>query len=253
MASGQQIDLAIPRSVGAILGATARLYRTYPILFAVLALAVMAPFELGALAITGYGPLSRHESSSTSWLLLLLRTSLITPLIAALHMQAVATIGDGRRPRLLPLARGGLRVLPVVAAAEIAANIGIALGFLALIIPGILLSLRWAVVAQAAAIENEGWLDALRSSQRLTSTHYGHVFGLSFLTLVPASLASLAARAIHLGSTAGVAFVAVGIALDTVIASFVALTLALLYFDLRARPQIASQASREYHHLRDLE
>jgi len=253
MASGQQIDLAKQRSVGGILGATARLYRGYPLLFLILALAVMAPFELGVLAVTGYGPLRRHESTGTSLLLLLLRTSLITPLIAALHMQAVIAIGDGRRPLLRAIAMGGLSVLPVVAAAEIAANIAIAVGFIALVIPGVLLSLRWAVVAQAAAVEGEGWLDALRSSQRLTSTHYGHVFGLSFLAGALATAASLGARTIPLGSTAGVASVAAGIAVETAIASFAALTLALLYFDLRARPQTAQRSKREYPHLRDLD
>jgi hypothetical protein len=50
--------------------------------------------------------------------------------------------------------------------------------------------------------------------------------------------------------------VTVGIATDTILASFVALTLALLYFDLQARPRAAEQgkrAEREHPHLRDLD
>jgi len=144
-------------------------------------------------------------------------------------------------------------VLPVVAAADVMSSIGIAIGYLALIVPGILLALRWAVVAQAAALENGSWLDALRSSRRLTATHYAHVFGLILLTGIAAGALRFGARALPLGSGSGAGSVAVGIMVDTIIASFVALTLALLYFDLQVRPNVAVRAEREYPHLRDLD
>ena len=61
----------------------------------------MGPYDLAVLAVTGYGPL-RHsgESVGAYWLLQLLTTSLITPLISALHVHAVVAIGEARRPRL---------------------------------------------------------------------------------------------------------------------------------------------------------
>jgi hypothetical protein len=74
---------------------------------------------------------------------------LITPLVSALHIHGVVAIGEARRPHLGTVGRRGLQVLPVVAAADIMSSIGIALGYVALIVPGILLGLRWAVVAQA--------------------------------------------------------------------------------------------------------
>ncbi len=240
------MDLDLQRSVRGVLAATLRLYRRFPLLFAILALAVMAPYELAVLTITGYGPLRHsHESAGISWLLLLLRTSLITPLISALHVHAVVAIGEGRQPRLRAVAMRGLQVLPVVAAAEVMANIGIFLGFVALIVPGVLLSIRWAVVAQAAALENEGWLAALHSSQRLTATHYKHVFGLLFVTGVLATGVLFGVRTIPLGSSSGAASVAAGIMADTVIASFVALTFALLYFGLRGWPNASRRPGRE--------
>ncbi len=254
MASERRIDLEQQRSVRGILAATARLYYRYPLLFMTLAVAVVAPYELAVLAITGYGPLrSGHENAEITLLLLLLRSSLITPLISALHMHAVVVIGEGQRPRLGAVARRGLQVLPIVAAAEIMASIGIALGFIAFIIPGIVLALRWAVVAQAAALEGEGWLGALRSSRRLTATHYEQVFGLLFLTGILTSVVLLGARAIPLGSTSGPASVATGIAIETLIASFAALTLALLYFALRAWPAASRQSKREHSQLSDLD
>jgi len=224
-------------------------------LFATLALAVMAPYELAMLALTGYGPLLQRggESVGTSLLLLLLKTSLITPLISALHMSAVLAVGEGRRPQLVTVVRRGLEVLPVVIAAEVMASIGIFAGFLALVIPGIVLSLRWAVSAQAAAVENAGWLEALRSSRRLTAGNYGEVFVILFVTALGAWALSVGARAIPLGSTSDAASVALGIAVDTATASFAALTLAVLYFGLRAPAEMPARAEREDRYLGDLD
>jgi hypothetical protein len=230
------ISLATPRSARGIVAATGRLYYSYPLLFMALAVIVMAPYELAVLAVTGYGPLRHgHESVGTYWVLVLLRTSLITPLISALHMHAVATIGDGDRPRFRSVALRGVQVLPVVAAVEVMSWIGITLGYVALVIPGIALSLAWAVVAQAAALEGGGWTSALRSSRRLTRGHYWHVAGLIVLAGVVSTGILYGVRRIPLGSSTGAPSVVIGIAIDTVIASFAALTLALLYFDLRAR------------------
>jgi hypothetical protein len=255
MASRLRIELNQERSIGEILTAAAELYRAFPVLFAILALAVMGPYELVVLAITGYGPLRHgHESVGASLLLTLLRSSLITPLISALHMHAVVAIGEGKRPRLGTVARRGLAVLPVVAAAEIMANIGEFLGFIALVVPGVLLSIRWAVVAQAAALEGDGWLASLRSSARLTDSRYGHVFTLLLLVAVGGVAVHIGGSAIPLGSTSGSASASLGIAVDTGVTSLSALTLALLYFDLRYRATEAPrQAPREYPHLRDLD
>jgi hypothetical protein len=243
MSDGERLDLQQPRSLSQILICTARLYARFPLLFAILAVAVMGPYDLIVLAGAGYGPLNHsHESIVASLLLLLLRVALITPLISALHMHAVATIGEGRRPRLKAVALQGLGVLPVVAAAEIMSAIGVAIGFLALLVPGVMLSLRWAVVAQVAALEGKGWLPALRRSARLTTEHYGAVFALLATTGVFGFAVREGAIAIPLGSSTGPASVLVGIAVDTLIASYSALTLALLYFHLRALEPEAESA-----------
>lgn len=254
--SSQTIDLDQPRSISEIVSAALVLYRRYPWLFAILALGVIGPYELIVLALTGTGPLATgsHGSTEVSLLLDLLDLSLVGPLISALHVHAVVMIGDGATPRVGEVALRGLRVLGIVVAAQIMATLGIALGFIALIIPGILLSLRWAVVAQAAAIEQEGWLPALRRSGRLASGHYGHIFGLLFFTGLLTVIVTRGAAAIPLGSSSGVASVAFGIAVHTLTASFMALAAALLYFDLRSRQAEPTTRSRpEYQHLRDLD
>jgi hypothetical protein len=254
--ASQAIDLGRERSVGEILRVALGMYRRYPLLFATLAVGVIAPYELARLAVTGNGPLGSSTSVNVGvlWLFQLLYYVLVGPLISALHVHAVVEIGEGRRPSLGPVALRGLRVLPVVAAADIVAGILIALGFLALIVPGILLSLRWSVVAQTAAIDNEGWLPALRRSRRLTAGHYWHIAGLLLAIGALTVVIGLVAGAATIGSGASVASVLLGIAVYTIIASFGALTLAILYFDLRAREAGSQRSSLpEYQHLGDLD
>jgi hypothetical protein len=256
------IDLDRERSVREILHATLVIYWRYPLLFATLALVVIAPYELARLAVTGNGPLSSSQNVRADGLFDLLDLSLIGPLISALHIHAVLEIGQGRRPRLGSVAMQGLRVLPVVAAAEIIANILIGIGLIAFIVPGLLLAVRWSVVAQTAAVDNEGWLAALRRSGRLAAGNYGHIFGLLVIIwLVTVAIgvagslivASATPGPVALSHGSGVGWVLIGIAVHTVIASFTALTLAILYFDLRAGEQQTRRATPEYQHLRDLD
>ncbi|HEX4464909.1 MAG TPA: hypothetical protein VH042_09755 [Solirubrobacterales bacterium] len=225
-----------PRSAYRLVRAALELYLRYPLLFLVLAAGVIVPYEAIVLAATGAGPFAQGSLSfGASSLLTLIGLALIGPLVSALHVHAVSEVLEGREPRLASVARRGLRVLPVVAAAEIVAWLGIALGFLAFVVPGIILLLRWYVVAQAAAIEHEGWSPALRRSRQLTASHYRHliVFAIyvALITFVPTLLVGFAFG--H--ETTTVASFLVGVALRVVTWSLSALAAALMYFDLRAR------------------
>jgi hypothetical protein len=239
-------DIEREHSVASIIAQALDLYQYYPLLFLTLALAVVGPYELAVLAITGSGSLGRAHGGA-ALLLTLLDYVLVAPLISALHIHAVALISDGKKPHLGEVAVSGLRVLPVVAAAVIAAAFGIALGYLALIVPGILLSLRWSVVAQVAAMDGEGWMPALDGSRQLTRGHYLHILGLVLIGGILTGGVTIAARAIPAGSSAGVASVILGIATHTVTASFSALLFAILYFDLRARRAGPSEGSPASH------
>ena len=162
---------------------------------------------------------------------------MVGPLVSALHVHAVADTRDDRDPQLSSVALRGLRVLPVVVAASIISALGTAVGFLFLIVPGILLTLRWIVVAQTAAIEHEGWLPALRRSAELTRGNYGKLIlfalYLGLIVTVPSFAISLAFS--HTTTTAA-SFV-VGVAVRVLASSFAALATAQLYFELRAREE----------------
>jgi hypothetical protein len=220
-----------------ILSCAVGCYRRHPLLFALLALGVVAPYELIVLAITGSTPLGQQRGSvSTALVLLLIGFVVVGPLIAAFYIHALRDSDQGRAPVPREVVARGLRVLPNVAAAQIVATIGIAVGLLLFVIPGVILLLRWAVVAQAAAIANENWVEALKRSAELTRRHYWHVLGLVLITGV-IEIVLLDIGFAVAGSRTGVLEVIVGIVFETITRSFTALTLSVLFFDLRARQQ----------------
>jgi hypothetical protein len=233
--NGSPIQVQKPRSIGEIIGAALTLYGRYPVLFLVLAFAVTAPYELIVLAALGTSPIGgRTGNPATALTLVLVEVALVAPLISALYAHAVVAIGRGEQPGLLTVARRVAPVLPVVAAAEIAAAFGIGIGLLAFLIPGVVLLIRWAVVAQAAALEHPDWIGALRRSGELTRGHYLHVFGVLLLTTAINLGLSGVAGAISGGRTRA-SDVILEIVIGTIIRSFTALTTAVLYFDLLAR------------------
>jgi len=239
--------VSAPRSIRQLVVAAFGLYRRYPLLFFVLAAGVVVPYELIVLAATGSGPFAEGTLSLGIQLLLtLVDWVLIVPLVSALHVHAVAEVRRGRDPQIAPVARQGLRVLPVVAAATIISGLGIVLGFIALIVPGIILSFRWIVVAQAAAIEHEGWLPALRRSRQLTHGSYTHIFVFFIYSTVIVSVPIFAIGAAFGHHTTTVASFLVGVIAQVFARSFAALATALLYYDLLARSEApAAQPAAE--------
>lgn len=195
---------------------------------------MVAPYELLVLAATGRSPFAKQPHLFTAIVLTVIEFVIVSPLISALYIHAVRSIDAGQAPRLSRVAVRGLAVLPTVAAAEIIATLGIAIGALAFIIPGVILLIRWAVVAQVAAVEDTDWVTALRRSGELTAGHYLHVLGVVFAAGVIAALVT------NLGVTivreqVTVPALTLGIVVETTARSFVALTLAVLFFDLLAR------------------
>lgn len=235
--------MMVPRSAHQLVRAAFELYRRYPLLFLVLAAGVIVPYEAIVLAATGAGPFAHGSLSfGAGSLLTLIGLALIGPLVSALHAHAVSEVAEGREPRLAPVARRGLRVLPVVAAAEIIAWLGIALGFLAFLVPGVILWLRWYVVAQAAAIEHDGWLPALRRSRQLTAGHYRHLVVFAIYVAVVTSVPTVLVGFAFGHKTTTVASFLVGVTLQVFTWSLGALAAALMYFDLRVR--LASTAAQ---------
>ncbi len=122
-----------PQSAHRLVISTLRLYRRYPLLFLILAAVVIVPYRAIVLALTGAGPFGQGSLGfGVSSLLDVTDLALVTPLVSALHVHAVSEVREGREPRLGLVARQGLRVLPVVAAASIVSWLGDPRGIAAL-------------------------------------------------------------------------------------------------------------------------
>jgi hypothetical protein len=235
MGSSTQIDLQTPRSVGQIVDLTVICHRRKPLLFLALALSVVAPYTLIVLAATGSSPLGESSASTETILVLsIVAFALVGPMVSVLHIQALSLMGDTGEPALGPVYRRALPVLAVAAAAQIMAGIAIFAGFVAFIIPGVILAVRLAVVAQVAAIEHSDWMGALRGSFELTRGLWWHAFG-AVLAAGVFDFALNQAGAAVAGSHTHVQQVLLAILTGTIGQSFAALTTAALYFDLRVR------------------
>jgi len=230
----KSLDLTRPRSVGEILASAVWLYRNWPVLFVALSAIVVVPYELVVLVVAHASPLGEGTVASTALILVLVETALVVPLISALQAHAVITIGNAQAPSFGDVIGRSLRVLPAVAAAEIIAGIGEAIGYVLFIIPGVILTLRWAVVAQAAAIEETDWPTALRRGGELSRRNYLRILGLMLVIgVVYVALTSIGAAIAGTGK--GAVAVTVGIVIVVLARTFGALVTAMLYFDLRAR------------------
>jgi hypothetical protein len=230
-----------PRSTLRLIGETFRLYRRYPLLFLILAAGVVVPYQLIVLAATGAGSVNhRGVAAGVSLLLTLIDTVLVDPLVSALHVHAVEEVEEGRTPQLGAVARQGLTVLPMVAAAVIMSWLAFVGGLLLLVLPGIYVFFRLTVTAQAAAIERQGWSPALRRSWALTEGNLLHV---AFFVICVSLITLPAGLLFHdvLGDeTTALTFIA-GTAWQVLVISFSALATAVLYFDLRARRRQAAE------------
>ncbi|HYC80980.1 MAG TPA: hypothetical protein VEB65_04290 [Solirubrobacterales bacterium] len=233
---GERGGRSTPRLIADAFG----LYRRYPLLFLALAAAVIVPYELIVLAATGDGDVS--GSSATAWALSLLDLFLVGPLVSALHVRAVSDLRQGEEPRLGSIARRGLAALPVVSAAAIMSGLGAFAGAVLFLIPGVYLWIRWSVVAQAAAIERQGWVTALRHSWSLTEGSWFHAFVfvicVTVIAVGPLVLLNLAWNDRSVGSFL------IETALSVLLVSFAALATALLYYDLRVRREALAAESR---------
>jgi len=131
-------------------------------------------------------------------------------------------------------------------------GIGIMIGFVLLIVPGIILSLMWALAIPVAVLEDTGLGESLSRSRQLTAGHRGRVFGifLLYFVLLYALTMALGVPLIVFvaikGGHVNPASVPPALAVFTAVSSFLAeclvtpvltISLSLMYYDERVRKE----------------
>lgn len=130
------------------------------------------------------------------------------------------------------IGRGLSLMFPVLGVA-IVSGIGVGLGLLALIIPGVILGIMWWVAVPAAVVERPGVFGALGRSAELTKGYRWRIFGLLVLIVIIQFLLAMVLGLIIsvVGSPATALFVQW--LADAFITAFYAVVTAVGYHDLR--------------------
>jgi hypothetical protein len=239
-------DLSRPRSFGELVAATASLAWGHRAVLYTVVLVIAGPINVLAEALVrNMEPLTPGEPVSSDQLRTLLAVLVLvlisTPLVTAAVARAVERIGSGEQIGVTDTLRAGLGAALSALAAILLGALVTMLGFLLLVVPGVILAIRLLVVGQTAAIERPGARAALRRSMELTRGHWWRLLGMVAAVLVVTALGGsvLTAPFRQIGGTPSLAAAAlVQSAVDMVTAVF----LTLVYFDLRARREAAAAA-----------
>jgi hypothetical protein len=214
-------------------------YRRNARLYIAIAACVVVTYDILIFVITGHRPFGKAPVDF-GWKSFAGGTALlmIIPVVAALDAYLVARWDDQPEVNGFRVAMSSLRTLPAIVITQAVAYIGIGVAGLFFVIPGIVLWLRWFVVAPIVAVERRGVGGALRRSAQLTSRRYWRVLSLLLILWGLILAGTLCTHVIVTGTTTSVYIVLLEIVVQTILASYIAVTMAVFYFELSAMREI---------------
>jgi hypothetical protein len=242
-----------PRTLGEILSAAFEIYKANASSLILIVAVVVVPLSLlGALIVELVAApdeetvtiLGQTETISDRTFAAIVVGSLIAAIVAVIisavlqaammRGAALATIGD---PVDVEASyRWGLKRFGSVLLVAFLVGITVAIGFLLLIIPGIILLTLFSVSIPALVIENRRGTEAMKRSWDLAKEHFWHVLGVIVVAWIIGAVVGGIIGAIGgaIGDNWFVSWIFSAIA-QIITAPFSALVSVLLYLDLRAR------------------
>jgi hypothetical protein len=149
-------------------------------------------------------------------------------------VKAVADVRDGRADMSIQdTFRSAWPHVPAIAVAGILAGLGIALGLLLLIVPGLVLMTWWVVIIPAIVLESRSAGESFGRSRDLVRGYGWNVFGVIILTILLLIVASIVISLILSPLEDWLEDLLSTVISGTLIAPFIAVTWTLLYFRLR--------------------
>jgi hypothetical protein len=239
---GRGLELRRPRDIAALFADSLAVYGRNFATFALVAAAIVFPANL---IVSGFGleQLTAHYEGSTSAaeavIPSLVSFLVVAPLVTATCIHALVTAAEGGAPRPRESLAAGLDAFAPIFLAVLLAAIGIALGLVALVVPGIYLAVRWYFVPQTVVLQRARGADALRASGEAVRGFWWRAAGIVLLANLAATVPGLVLLvpfdAIARSADREV-WALLGAALtETLTTPFVALVSTLLWFDLQAR------------------
>lgn len=159
-------------------------------------------------------------------------------LFTGMVVELVADVQDGRRDASPgQLLRAVTPVLGQLILVGIVAGIGIVVGFILIIVPGLILLTIWSVAAPVVVLEHPGVFAALRRSRELVRGNGWQVFGVILVLYIVVGAVSIIIEgaAESAGSGAGIV---VRVIVGVLTAPLSALAASVLYFELRGAPAV---------------
>jgi hypothetical protein len=153
-------------------------------------------------------------------------------LFTGMVVELVSDVQDGRRDSSAgQLLQAATPVLGQLILVGIVAGIGIVIGFVLIIVPGLILITWWSVAAPVVVLERPGVFEALRRSRELVRGNAWQVFGVLVVLVIGVEVVSFVIEAI--GASAGTAVgLVVRVIVSVLTAPLSALAAAVLYFQL---------------------
>jgi hypothetical protein len=156
-----------------------------------------------------------------------------TTLFTGMVVELVSDVQDGRRDATVgQLFNAATPFIGQLILVGIVAGIGIAVGFVLIIIPGLILLTIWSVFAPVIVLENPGGLKPLGRSRELVKGNGWQVFGVIVVLVLGVNIVSGIIEAI--GASGGTAAnIVVRVIVEIFTAPIPALAASVLYFELR--------------------
>jgi hypothetical protein len=240
----ERLALDRPRDLGELIGLTLALFARHFSVFYTLALIVVTPYVL---LVDGVWGRALSDGSSANVPLAggvsaLVGSLIAQPLITAMHVRVVMELGEGRLPTVNEALRAGLQVFPAAAFAVLLFTLGVSLGVICLVIPGIWLGVRWYFAAQAVVVDGRHGPGALARSAEIVKgqwwTTAGRILLIALLAAILGGIISQVLRGIADSANSPALYV-IGLILgQAAAASIGALGGTLLFFDRRARKDV---------------
>ena len=236
------IELERPRDITALFRDSLAVYGRHAHVFIALSAAVVVPVFL---AVEGVGleklTASYDESPTVAEAAVPTVVSflVVTPIITAICIHALRSVAAGERVGAGQAFVSGFEAFTPLFFAVLIAAAGIALGFLALILPGVYLAVRWFFVPQAVVIDGARGSTALSRSSEVVQGFWWRTFGLvvvvNLAVAIPALVLTSPFTAIATSTDEAVWALVGSIVAESVTAPFAALFSTLLFYDLCAR------------------
>ena len=138
------------------------------------------------------------------------------------------------------------RVQPYVGrliGAGILAGLGIALGFILLIVPGLILLTWWCLIAPVIVLEKKRVGESFSRSRELVRGHAWTVFGIVIITVLASAIASGVIQSIFSFLGPFLRYWIGGTIANAIVDPFIAVALTLMYFHLREGPAAETPAA----------